>query len=232
MQIAVNKLADGSQELIISDLSEDEAGAFEADPEFLVVGVEFDGTAYRRSFPAGTPYLDITLRNLRRLYPAVLDQARDRVVPDWDRAVGLVLERLADTGVQWMLIGGAALAVQGVNVRPADVDVITDVNGATTMNELFADCLITPAVEVSEWGCFGRAFHGARIEWAGNEPNENPGLWNLGDPQRVVSWRAHEVRVALLETYLGIERDRGRTDRVAAIEAALWAGRDQGPEVS
>lgn len=229
MQIALEKLPDESHELIISDLGEDEAAAFEADPECLVVGLEFDGTVYRRSFPAGTPHLDTAVGNLRRLHPAVLEQAGRRVAPDWESAVGLLLERLAATGVDWMLIGGAALAVQGVQVAPGDVDVITDVDGARTLNELFADCLITPAVDIPDWGYFGRAFYGAKIEWAGNDPDQNPQMWHLAAPHRVVSWRGREVRVALLETYLQIERGRGRLDRVAAIEA-VWAGdtRDRG----
>lgn len=230
MQIAIKKLADGSLELGISDLSEDEAAAFEGDPEFLVVGVESDGAVYRRSFAAGTPYLDVAVGNLRRLHRAVLDQARGRAKPDWERAVALLLDRVGNSDVEWMLIGGAALAVQGVDVTPGDVDVITDVAGATKMNELFADCLITPAADLPGWGYFGRAFHGAKIEWAGNEPDQNPGMWHLGNPHRVVSWRGHELRVALLETYLKIERGRGRADRVAAIEAALSAREERVPE--
>lgn len=221
MRIAIEKLEDESQELTTSDLSEEEARAFESDPELLVVGLEFDGNVCRRMFPAGTPYLDLAVNNLRRLHPEVLQQAGPNGVPDWEQAVGVVLQRLAGTGVEWMFIGGAALAVQGVQIIPGDVDVITNVAGAKAMNALFSDCLITPAAPLPHWGYFGRAFHGAKIEWAGNDPGQNPQMWNLGAPQRVVSWRGHETRVALLETYLRIERNRGRGERVAAIEAVL-----------
>ena len=228
MQIAIEEVGDGSEELIISELTGDEAGAFMADPEVLVVGLEFDGQVYRRSFPPGTPHLGRAADNLRRFHPALLEQAGGTALPDWQAAVRLVLERLAASPVEWMLIGGAALAVQDVQVTPADVDVITDVDGAKRMNDLFSDCLITPAAPLPDWGYFGRAFQGARIEWAGNDPGQNPQMWNLADPQRVVSWRGHALRVALLETYLQIERDRGRADRVSAIEAVLSARRSGG----
>ena len=221
MQIEIETLEDDSHLLTISNLSEKERQAFEADPELLVVGLEFDGKVGRRVFPAGTPYLEVTLANLRRLHPQVLPQAAPGAVPDWERAIDLVLERLAGSGVEWMFIGGAALVVQGVQINPGDVDVITNVAGAKAMNDIFSDCLITPAAPLADWGHFGRAFHGAKIEWAGNDPSENPQMWNLGAPQRVISWHARDIRVALLETYLRIERNRGRTDRVAAIEAVL-----------
>jgi hypothetical protein len=221
MRVEIEKLEDESHELTVSDLSEEEARAFEADPELLVVGLERDDNVYRRIFRAGTPYLDVAVDNLRRLHPEVLQQADPNTVPEWERAVGLVLQRLAGTGVEWMFIGGAALAVQGVQIIPGDVDVITNVAGAKAMNDLFSDCLITPAAPLPDWGYFGRAFHGAKIEWAGNDPGQNPQMWNLGAPQRVVSWRGHQIRVALLETYLQIERNRGRVERIAAIEDVL-----------
>jgi hypothetical protein len=221
MQFEIEPLEDDSHLLTISNLSEEERRAFEADPELLVVGLEFDGKVGRRVFPAGTPYLELTLANLRRLHPQVLPQAAPDAVPDWERAIDLVLERLASSGVEWMFIGGAALVVQGVQINPGDVDVITNVAGAKAMNDIFSDCLITPAAPLADWGHFGRAFHGAKIEWAGNDPSENPQMWNLGAPQRVISWRGRDIRVALLETYLRIERNRGRADRVAAIEAVL-----------
>lgn len=59
----------------------------------------------------------------------------------------------------------------------------------------------TPAAEVPDWGYFGRAFYGARIERAGNEPTRTPECGVL-EIRNGSSHGAVTVHVALLETYL------------------------------
>jgi hypothetical protein len=69
--------------------------------------------------------------------------------------------------------GHAALAVRGIPVVPRDLDLVVSDEGAAAAASAFDDALIEPAVAVEGWFCrwWGRAWIGARVEWAGGVTN-------------------------------------------------------------
>jgi hypothetical protein len=179
------------------------------------------GERFVRAVPADAVYMDIVLEHLRLHLETTLLQKTGMLAMPWEGALETVISRVEPVGIDWALIGGAALTVQGVEVTPGDIDVITDVDGASRFTELFLDCLLEPTVDRGAFGFFGRAFPGVLLEWLGNERGER-GVWSLDSvPFQTVRWRGHELSVPTLDVYLQIEKQRGRHDRVAAIQEVL-----------
>ena len=122
---------------------------------------------------------------------------------------------------------GAPLAIRGVPIIPRDIDFTVADQQATV--DALGHLLIEPPIKsngqwVADW--FGRAWDGARIEWAaGTRPDLDEHDWtsDIG-PDAVrraeaVSWRGMTFRVPPLDLQAAVSRERGLHDRVAAIEA-------------
>lgn len=57
-------------------------------------------------------------------------------------ALKLISERYNTYGIKWVIIGSTSLALQNVNVKPNDIDILTDKYGGLKSNELFREYLI------------------------------------------------------------------------------------------
>jgi hypothetical protein len=171
----------------------------------------------------------------RRLYarfaasigPMVRQCARLEPAP-WEDALEAALRRLENAGFAWWLYGSAALAVRGIPVAPADVDL--HVGDPFAAGRLFDDVLVTPVERLDGWvaAYVGRAFDGAVVEWLA-EPHA--ALDDPDDPHEqgpfvagrleTVRWRGHDVRVPPLAVQLRTCERRGLTERAALIRRAL-----------
>lgn len=49
-----------------------------------------------------------------------------------------IIQRLNNVGVNWVLTGSSNLALQGMDVRPHDIDILTDRKGAYQIEKLFS----------------------------------------------------------------------------------------------
>jgi hypothetical protein len=136
------------------------------------------------------------------------------------------------------LVGSATLAVRGIDVRPADIDVMTTPEGADALADSYAVDLVGPAVTIPGFGRFGRAFtSGIRVEWLGNPLDAQDGplpldaaSWTLASPFEEVRWEGRILRVPPLEVQRRIDASRQRPDRVAAIDDYRTAHRlEPGP---
>ena len=178
--------------------------------------------------PADAPELEATYARFEWHVEELLDQtARLRPVP-WQDALDDTAKRLDRVGVEWFLIGSAALAARGIPVAPCDLDLVTtDHQGAAAA---FADVHIQPPVLdrerrwIAAW--FGRAFIGARVEWvAGVYPEVDvwPGTSEIGPAAAArleqIEWNGHTLFLSPLDLHLAICEDRGLHDRVEAIRA-------------
>jgi len=56
----------------------------------------------------------------------------------------ILCQRLADQDIRWVLVGSTSLALQGVDVTPRDIDILTDKAGAYRINALLKDCEVKP----------------------------------------------------------------------------------------
>jgi hypothetical protein len=174
----------------------------------------------------------------RRLYerfaassgPMVRQCARLERAP-WEDALEEALRRLENAGFAWWLYGSAALAVRGIPVAPADIDL--HVGDPFAAGRLFDDVLVTPVERLDGWAAayVGRAFHGAVVEWlaephAGLDDPDDPHEHGpfVADRLETVRWRGHDVRVPPLTVQLRTSERRGLSERAALIRAALDTG--------
>jgi len=87
------------------------------------------------------------------------------------KALKVLCERLEGRGVRWVVGGSLSLALQGVDVQPEDIDLITDEEGAYRIQEILSDFLVRP-VRYSSTGAFSSHYgifevEGVRIEVMG-----------------------------------------------------------------
>ena len=68
-----------------------------------------------------------------------------KIKSEFINALKFLVEKFKD--VEWVLIGSMSLALQGVNVEPHDIDILTTKEGAYKINEL----LKSYEVEKVEW---------------------------------------------------------------------------------
>ena len=60
------------------------------------------------------------------------------------KVLKLIESKLRGSGVRWVLAGSVSLALQGVNVSPNDIDILTDKEGAFEINRIFKDYEVKP----------------------------------------------------------------------------------------
>jgi predicted nucleotidyltransferase len=54
-------------------------------------------------------------------------------------AIKFIVSRLENKKIKWVLIGSASLALQGVKIKPKDIDILTDKKGAFKIEKLFEE---------------------------------------------------------------------------------------------
>jgi len=59
-------------------------------------------------------------------------------------ALRIICDKLTQRDIRWVLMGSTSLTLQGVNVAPQDIDILTDKDGAYKINELLKDYEIQP----------------------------------------------------------------------------------------
>jgi hypothetical protein len=187
------------------------------------------GDGWRKSFESGAHQLDRAFANLQRLLePALRQMAGIDPVP-WPDALAEVCRRFGPAGVDWWLTGSAALAVRGAPVSPHDLDLIVAGDDSCRAGDLLLDCLIEPVARgewhLSEW--WGRAFPGARVEWAGgvtaaaDEPEVTDFGFTAAAALESVAWRGWDIRVPPLELQRAVCLRRGLAERAAVIDRLI-----------
>ena len=187
---------------------------------------------------------------------------RARALADWDRAPALdqasgwrmalqhAVGRLADTRIEWLVIGSAASALQGVEIEPRDVDLLF-----RTREDLMAFVRkmhgLTPSspeapLSVEDWRSsqaqpiktetFPGAFtwhkaawdiEGVRLDATAIENNGVPdslhgdGVWEGGDHVWSFVTRAQDLPVVALEVQLESCLRRDLDSRARAIAVCL-----------
>jgi hypothetical protein len=57
-------------------------------------------------------------------------------------AIKLICARLRGKKIKWVLVGSTSLALQGVKIKPKDIDILTDKEGAFKIEKLFEECKV------------------------------------------------------------------------------------------
>jgi predicted nucleotidyltransferase len=53
------------------------------------------------------------------------------------RVLKIISKKLENQKIKWVLVGSTSLALQGVNIKPKDIDILTDDEGVFKFNEIF-----------------------------------------------------------------------------------------------
>jgi len=179
--------------------------------------------------PADNPYVQRAFDNFQRYAEPVLLQAAGVHSVPWDQTLLALLQILEGHDIDWWLLGSAALAVRGLQVKPGDVDLVVSDVGAFQLQELLLASIVQPVIATPGWvhNSFARAFLHSRVEWVGGVnpvadaeyPTDQGPL--AANRLEVVSWQGYEVRVPPLELQLEVSQQRGLAERAAVIEWAL-----------
>lgn len=194
------------------------------------------GDWWGREYPADSAHLDRAWRTFRAQGERMVRQAAGQEPVPWREALRALCTRTAGSGVRWWLVGIAALAVRGVDVRPGDLDVVCSAEDAHRLGDLLADELIEPVAatlnEEGDWigERWGRAFVGARVEWLGGvyPAVDRPLVSDFGpvalSRSERVEWEDWPVWVPPVAMQRAVSVRRGLHSRVAAIDAFTSKG--------
>ena len=113
------------------------------------------------------------------------------------KVLKLIESKLRGSGVRWVLAGSVSLALQGVNVSPNDIDILTDKEGAFEINRIFKDYEVKP-VRFRRSRFFQSYFgefeiEGVKVEVMGDLKELVKGEW------RSLSWRLSTSRIIEVE---------------------------------
>jgi hypothetical protein len=164
----------------------------------------------------------------------------------WERSLITVLELMSDSAAEWMVVGSAATALQGVSIDPGDIDILArhprDVNtiaallgtyvAETSPSTDHEDFLSTSASPTTTSGdgvwTFGRWWvSGTKVEVAhiADDPGSGAVIETAGHEvwrhRRNIHWRGFDVSVVPLEIQLATSRSRALTYRPDAIAQFL-----------
>ena len=187
---------------------------------------------FAKAFPADTPHLDQIYAHFERHMPDLVQQAAHRQPVPWEACLLALLERIEGQGLNWWLVGSAALAVRGLSVAPHDVDLVVQNQGTTQLRELMLDCLVEPVFDSRDWiwDWFGRCFLEARLEWVGdvNDQVEQDGPGDFGPTalarSETVEWHGYRIQVPPLDLQLVVSERRGLKERADLIRVAIDSG--------
>ena len=175
----------------------------------------------------------------RFVLQTLLDQRFDAAAVPIESSLTEILARieprLVPEAILWWVGGSTSAWIQGIDLRPIDIDLGTTPDGAFRIAEALGDYLIEPIGptrdELGRPILAGRAFvgtlqQGCRVEWSstpkGANPLATPEEW---DPQRSerrsVEWNGHRLLVSRVEYSLVRSAEKGRGDRVAQIARYL-----------
>jgi hypothetical protein len=146
-------------------------------------------------------------------------------------------DRLAGSNITWAITASANLMLQGLDVTPNDIDVMTDAEGAYRIEELFSDHVIRPIQPPelamnddkdirSHYGVL--SLDGIDVDLMGSVEHRIDGEWvpfdTVVENREYIERDGRDIPVMSLDHELTGYRNLGRGKRVAQVEAHLGRG--------
>jgi hypothetical protein len=193
----------------------------------LEFGVTFSAEAEPKrlvwEYPAGAPGWSDAARNWVADGPEVLDQKHGVRPARWEEGLTWIADVLDRIGADWFVIGSAALAVRGMDVRPGGLDVVVDEASADRIGPHVATGVLRPVIDTGGWEVATRSgllFHGCIISIVGGMHDQRwPRPWDSAGRAALetVRWHDRPLRVPPLDAMLLQARSMARNDHVRAI---------------
>lgn len=187
---------------------------------------------YRRVYPAGLMFAH-DARSLETNYNNYLLDKESGVHKNdrniIDNAIEWVCSVHESNGIKWWLAGSAALYVRGIDVLPHDIDVMTCKTEIEKLRQAVGKHISEPFHHVTNWVVkgFGVVYRRYRIDYA-FEPEEwvdGNGCVDFGPYAQShleeIKWNGRTILVPPLELHIKSNLERGRTEVVDKIKAAL-----------
>jgi hypothetical protein len=148
-------------------------------------------------------------------------------------------DQLAESDIAWAVTASANLMLQGLDVTPGDIDIVTAADGAYRIEELFSEHVVRPvqppeiAVDDekgirSHYGAI--SIDGVEVELMGALEHRIDGEWvSIGDVaenRTVVERDGRDIPVMPLDHELASYRNFGDEERVALLETQLENARN------
>ena len=167
--------------------------------------------------------------NLRRFIKPMCDQFNEVAAVPWRESCLELLQLLDDLCVNFWLCGSVALAMRGLSLTPHDIDVMTTLDQAERIATSLAAYTVEPFQRTDDWVTrgFGVVYLGCRVDIAMDPvPDESDEIhhdfgWTSMQHLEEIEWHGHRVRVPRVRYHRPSNVARGRTDRVAEIDAYL-----------
>jgi len=153
------------------------------------------------------------------------------------KVLKIIYQKLKNQKIKWVLVGSTSLALQGVKIKPKDIDILTNKEGALKINELFKEYEVKP-VKFGRLKIGGRELFesylgkfkikGVKVEIMGNLKEKLGRKWiylhkRLKSP-KIVKIEGMKIPVSPLEEQLKSYSRLGRKKdafRVKQIKKAL-----------
>jgi len=133
-----------------------------------------------------------------------------------------ISKKLKKRKIKWVLVGSASLALQGVKIKPKDIDILTDKEGAFKFNQIFKKFEIKP-VQFGKTKVFqsflGRfKIKGVKVEVMGDLKEKRGRKWvSLSNRLKNSSWiKIGEIKIPIsqlkdeLESYSKLKRKKDK----------------------
>jgi len=138
---------------------------------------------------------------------------------DWEKVMLTLAQKFAENGIEWYIIGSSSEAVLGVDIRPHDIDIAVHTGDFYKVRDLFFDYTMEPLGDnKGSWlvRYFGKlCIDGASVDIAADEKLN---LENRTTSCDKVKWSGYDVFIEPLQARYEVEIQRGRKDRIRAIE--------------
>jgi hypothetical protein len=222
-------IKDGRRLITASDVPADYEHSMLHGLEFGVRFSAEDADSPRKRFvweyPADAPGWPDAARNWVTDGPEMLDQKHGVRPADWEAGLAWIADILDDIEADWFLIGSAALAVRGMEVRPGGIDVALDEAGADRLGPHVGAGVLRPVIDSGGWEVATRSgllFQGCIISIVGGLHDQRwPRPWDSAARTALESltWQDRTLRVPPLDAMLLQARAMYRNDHVRAILA-------------
>ena len=162
-------------------------------------------------------YRDIEEKELIKKNFARLGQSMFSGLFDWNGVITTLARKFFENEVEWYMFGSSCELVRGISVIPNDIDIIVHTKDFYKVKKLFPDNIVEPFVDNKDtWlvQYFGRlCIDGAIVDIVADDKmnSENHHYEKL-------SWNELSVFAEPFETRYALEKERGRADRLKAME--------------